>query len=71
LRDAKKSQSTVDKRIFHVALAEPSQTSIRLNQQALEEYVNFIRQMLSPEELEQFQSTIEKLIKGFYEKNSH
>lgn len=68
---AKKSQSTLDKRIFHVALTEPSQTFIRLNQKALEEYVNFIKQMLSPEELDQFQSTIEKLIKGFYEKNTH
>lgn len=68
---AKKSQSTEDKRIFHVTLTEASQTFIRLNQQALEDYVDFISQLLSPEELKQFKATLEKLINGFYEKNSH
>lgn len=67
---AKKSQSTQDKRIFHVTLTEASETFIRLNQQALEEYVAFISHLLTPEEVEQFKKTLEKLIKGFYQKNS-
>ncbi|MFG6497596.1 hypothetical protein P8610_19715 [Fictibacillus sp. UD] len=67
---AKKSQSTQDKRIFHVTLTKSSETFIRLNQQALEEYVAFISHLLTPEEVEQFKKTLEKLIKGFYQKNS-
>jgi DNA-binding MarR family transcriptional regulator len=67
---AKKSQSTEDKRIYHVTLTEASQKFIQLNQQALEEYVAFISQSLTAEEEQQFEETLKKLIKGFYDKNS-
>ncbi|QHE62626.1 MarR family transcriptional regulator [Rossellomorea vietnamensis] len=67
---AKKTQSTEDKRIYHVTLTESSLTFMRLNQQALEDYVSFIEHLLTAEETEQFKRTMEKLIKGFYEKNT-
>ncbi|PFA69208.1 MarR family transcriptional regulator [Bacillus sp. AFS015802] len=67
---AKKTQSNEDKRIYHVALTESSQTFMRLNQQALEDYVSFIEHLLTVDEAEQFKRTMEKLIKGFYEKNA-
>ncbi|MQR94450.1 MarR family winged helix-turn-helix transcriptional regulator [Fictibacillus phosphorivorans] len=65
---AKKSQSTIDKRVYHVTLTENSKTFIQLNQQALENYVSFIKQLLSPDEAKQFEKTLEKLIKGFYQR---
>ncbi|MGM0751721.1 MAG: MarR family winged helix-turn-helix transcriptional regulator [Bacillota bacterium] len=67
---AKKSQSTEDKRIYHVTLTESSQTFMRLHQKALEDYVAFIERLLTPDEAEQFKRTLEKLIKGFYEKSA-
>ncbi|ANC77367.1 hypothetical protein ABE65_011370 [Fictibacillus phosphorivorans] len=65
---AKKSQSTIDKRVYHVTLTENSKTFIQLNQQALENYVSFIKQLLSADEAKQFEKTLEKLIKGFYQR---
>ncbi|WP_273852115.1 MarR family winged helix-turn-helix transcriptional regulator [Guptibacillus spartinae] len=63
-----KNQSTEDKRIYHVALTEASQTFMRLHQQALGEYVAFMNQLLTPNETKQFEQTLKKLINGFYEK---
>ncbi|MGI8317046.1 MarR family winged helix-turn-helix transcriptional regulator [Halobacillus mangrovi] len=66
---AKKNQSNIDKRIYHVTLTPTSEMFIQLEQQALEEYVSFISQSLTKEEEEQFSSTLNKLIQGFYKRN--
>ncbi|MBA2175834.1 MarR family transcriptional regulator [Halobacillus locisalis] len=65
---AEKNQSNVDKRIYHVSLTQTSEKFIQLEQQALEEYVSFISQSLTKEEEDQFSSTLNKLVKGFYKR---
>jgi DNA-binding MarR family transcriptional regulator len=60
-----KTQSSVDKRVFHVSLTEASQRLARAKYQTLKEYGNFISAALTEEEAWQFKATLTKLVKLF------
>jgi DNA-binding MarR family transcriptional regulator len=60
-----KSQSSQDKRVFHVRLTEASGQLIEAKRQALEEYGKFIEEALSQAEARQFKATLAKLVKFF------
>ena len=60
-----KTQSSEDKRIFHIHLTEAGEKLIRAKYQALKEYGEFIRAALSEDEARQFEGILTKLVKAF------
>ena len=60
-----KTQSSQDKRVFHVSLTEAGEKLIKAKYQALKEYEEFIEAALSKEEASQFEATLDKLVKVF------
>jgi DNA-binding MarR family transcriptional regulator len=60
-----KTQSSEDKRVFHVSLTEASQRLIHAKYQALKEYGDFVTDALSENEARQFKATLTKLVKLF------
>jgi DNA-binding MarR family transcriptional regulator len=60
-----KTQSSADRRVFHVCLTERSARLLQAKQVALSGYVAFIRAALSDEEARQFEATLAKLVKHF------
>jgi DNA-binding MarR family transcriptional regulator len=60
-----KTQSSLDKRVFHVSLTETSQRLIKAKYQALKEYGDFVTDALSEDEARQFKATLTKLVKLF------
>ncbi len=60
-----KTQSTVDRRVFHISLTEASQKLVKAKYQALKEYGAFIRGALCEEEAEQFEAILRKLVERF------
>jgi len=60
-----KTQSSQDKRVFHVSLTEAGEKLIKAKYQALKEYGEFIEAALSKEEASQFEATLVKLVKVF------
>ena len=60
-----KTQSSQDKRVFHVSLTEAGEKLIKAKYQALKEYGEFIEAALSKEEASQFEATLDKLVKVF------
>ena len=60
-----KTQSSQDKRVFHVSLTDAGEKLIKAKYQALKEYGEFIEAALSKEEASQFEATLDKLVKVF------
>ena len=60
-----KTQSSQDKRVFHVSLTDAGEKLIKAKYQALKEYGEFIQAALSKEEASQFEATLDKLVKVF------
>lgn len=60
-----KTQSSEDKRVFHVALTESGTQLIRVKYQALKEYSEFIGAALSEDETIQFEATLTKIVNLF------
>jgi DNA-binding MarR family transcriptional regulator len=60
-----KSQSSQDKRIFHVRLTEASERLIEAKFQTLKAYGEFVEASLSKDEARQFKTTLSKLVKLF------
>lgn len=60
-----KTQSSEDKRVFHVSITEASGQLIKAKYQALKEYGEFIGAALSEEEARQFKATLTKLVNVF------
>jgi DNA-binding MarR family transcriptional regulator len=60
-----KTQSSEDRRVFHVSLTDAGEKLVRAKYQALEEYGEFIRAALSEDEARQFAQTLQKLVKLF------
>ncbi len=62
---ASKTQSSADKRVFHVRLTEAGAALIQARYRALEAYGAFIRSTLSEEEARQFAEILGKLVRVF------
>jgi DNA-binding MarR family transcriptional regulator len=60
-----KTQSSEDKRVFHVSLTEAGQRLVRAKVQAIREYGAFIRAALREDEAQQFEATLTKLVQVF------
>jgi DNA-binding MarR family transcriptional regulator len=60
-----KTQSSEDKRVFHVSLTETGGQLIKAKYQALKEYGEFIGAAFSEDEARQFEETLTKIIKLF------
>jgi len=60
-----KTQSEEDKRVFHVTLEESGRELIDAKDQALKEYVKFIKSALSKDEARQFETMLNKLVNLF------
>jgi DNA-binding MarR family transcriptional regulator len=60
-----KTQSSEDKRVFHVNLTDASRQLINAKFQALKEYGELIRQALNEDEARQFEKTLTKIVKLF------
>lgn len=60
-----KTQSNMDKRVFHVSLTGSGENLIKAKYQALKEYGEFIAASLTKEEASQFEETLTKLVKHF------
>jgi DNA-binding MarR family transcriptional regulator len=60
-----KTQSSEDKRVFHVSLTEAGGQLIKAKYQVLKEYGAFISAALSEDEARQFEETLTKIIKLF------
>lgn len=60
-----KTQSKVDKRVFHVSLKESGKQFEAAKYQALQDYGKFIRSALSKEEAKQFEAILTKLVELF------
>jgi DNA-binding MarR family transcriptional regulator len=60
-----KTQSSQDKRVFHVSLTEAGGQLIKAKYQALKVYGEFIESALSNAEARQFEATLDKLVKVF------
>jgi DNA-binding MarR family transcriptional regulator len=60
-----KTQSSVDRRVFHVGLTEAGKQLIKAKYQALKEYGEFIGASLSEDEARQFEETLTKIVKIF------
>jgi DNA-binding MarR family transcriptional regulator len=60
-----KTQSEEDKRVFHVSLTAAGKQLTVAKAQALQEYGEFITQVLSEEEARQFEAIMKKLVEQF------
>jgi DNA-binding MarR family transcriptional regulator len=60
-----KHQSGEDKRVYHVSLTAEGVQIVEAKYQALQDYGEFIRSALSPEEARQFELIIAKLVRPF------
>ncbi len=60
-----KSQSSRDKRVFHVRLSESGEQLAASKTRALKQYGEFIRAALSPTEADQLQAILAKLVTHF------
>jgi DNA-binding MarR family transcriptional regulator len=60
-----KVRSKEDQRVFHVSLKESGRRFATAKDQALQDYVKFIRSALSKEEARQFEATLIKLVALF------
>jgi DNA-binding MarR family transcriptional regulator len=60
-----KTQSSEDKRVFHVSLTEASRRLIHAKYQALKKYGDFVTDALSEDEARQFKAILTKLVKLF------
>lgn len=60
-----KTQSSTDKRIFHVNLTEAARQFVKARYQALKEYGEFLGAALSEDEARQFEQTLTKIVKLF------
>ena len=60
-----KTQSSEDKRVFHVSLTEAGKRLIKAKYQVLKEYGEFISASLSDDEARQFEKTLIKLVNLF------
>ena len=60
-----KTQSTEDKRVFHVSLKESAMQLMDAKNQALKEYVKFIKSALTSEEAKQLEVILTKLVDLF------
>jgi DNA-binding MarR family transcriptional regulator len=60
-----KTQSSEDKRVFHVSLTEAGRRLIKAKYQALKQYGEFINASLSEDEAKQFEKTLIKLANLF------
>lgn len=60
-----KTQSSEDRRIFHVTLTGAGKQLVKAKYQALKEYGDFIRSALSEDEALHFEKTITKLVQLF------
>ena len=57
-----KTQSSEDRRVFRVHLAETGEDLVRAKYRALKEYGQFISDALTEEEARQFEATLTKLV---------
>jgi DNA-binding MarR family transcriptional regulator len=62
---AQKTRSTTDRRVFHVRLTPAAQQLIQARARALQEYGQFVRSALSPEEARQFEAAMVKITQLF------
>lgn len=62
-----KSQSSQDKRVFHVRLTRASASMIQAKLKVVKGYGAFIRAALTEAEARQFEATLEKLVQAFHE----
>jgi DNA-binding MarR family transcriptional regulator len=60
-----KTQSSKDRRVYHVSLTDAGMQLVQAKYQALREYGEFIRLALSEDEARQFEATIAKLVRLF------
>ena len=60
-----KTQSSEDRRVYHVSLTDAGRQLVQAKYQALHEYGEFIRSALSEDEARQFEATIAKLVRLF------
>ena len=60
-----KTQSSEDRRVFHVSLTDAGMQLVQAKYRALREYGKFIRSALSEDEARQFEATIAKLVRLF------
>ncbi len=60
-----KTQSSEDRRVFHVSLTEAGEQLVQAKMQALKEYGAFVSAALSEEEVRQFEAIITKLVNVF------
>ena len=60
-----KTQSSADRRVFHVRLTPTAQQLVQTKFDALRAYEAFVLSALSPEEARQFESILTKLVQHF------
>ena len=60
-----KTQSSEDRRVFHVSLSQAGEQLVQAKLQALKEYGEFVSAALSEEEIRQFENIITKLVRMF------
>lgn len=60
-----KTQSKIDRRMVHIKLTAAGDRLVAAKQNALADYLRFIQDALSPEEVEQFQHLMQKLVAYF------
>ena len=60
-----KTQSSQDKRVFHVRLTETGGQLIKAKYQSLKEYGEFVTAALSEDEVRQFEKTLTKIVTLF------
>jgi len=65
-----KTQSDLDRRVFHIHLTEAAQRLAQARDNALEEYGALVSRALSEEEARQFEALLKKLVSYFKNKNS-
>jgi DNA-binding MarR family transcriptional regulator len=66
-----KTQSTADKRVFHVRLSLAGERLIKAKYKAVREYENFIRAALSDQEARQLEKILTKLVWVFKNQSQH
>jgi len=62
-----KTQSSQDKRAFHVSLTGAGEELVKAKYQALKEYGDFLSAALSEDEARQFEATLAKIVKIFHQ----
>jgi DNA-binding MarR family transcriptional regulator len=66
-----KTQSSTDKRIYHVSLTTAGKQLVAAKGQAIRSYEAFVRAALNEDELQRFEDTLAKLVRLFEEKNQN